>query len=353
MSKLRAAAISFASGHPGSYTGGLADHPDVDLVAVAEVPGETGRRDLAEAFARERAVPHYEDYVHMLDECRPDVVSLCVVPSRNPEVLVAAAERGIHILSEKPVAETLAAAERALGVVKAAGVVFSLDVPTACFTRPMADAQERAASGAIGEPLVAYCQFLQPKGPRYTYTVVDGKRIPTRYGELQNFGPYGYLAVAKAVKQRLRTVFARRDVFFYDHYRPAGLEDMCVATVTFERGAVANIVVGRTTTQSLPSTDFRLEVIGSAGSIAVDDGMGDKFEVWGPYADTGDPFERGGLAHQYYSPALAACYIDDVVAAIQSGRRPRIDVDDAVDIMRFVDGCVRSSEQGQPVHYSA
>ena len=352
MKKLRAAAISFASGHPGAYTGGLADHPDVEFVAVAEVPGETGRRDMAEAFAQERAVPHYEDYVQMLEECRPDVVSLCVAPSRNPEVITAAAQRGIHILSEKPVAATLADAERALDVVRAQGVVFSLDVPTACFTRPIADAQARVASGAIGEPRVAYCQFLQPKGPRYTYTLVDGKKIPPRYGELQNFGPYGFLAVSKALGQRLHTVFARRDVFFYDHYRAAGLEDLCVATVTFERGAVANIVVGRTTTQSLPSTDFRLEVIGSAGSIAVDDGMGDKFQVWGPYVDTGDPFERGGLAHQYYSPSPAAAYIQDVVAAIQSGRRPRIDVDDAVDIMRFVDGCMRSSEQGQAVGVS-
>jgi len=51
MTKLRAAAISFAGGHPQAYSGGLAGHPDVELVAVAEVPGETGRCEMAEAFA--------------------------------------------------------------------------------------------------------------------------------------------------------------------------------------------------------------------------------------------------------------------------------------------------------------
>jgi len=353
MSKLRAAGISFASGHPHAYIAGLADHPDVEFAAVAEVPGETDRRELAEAFAKERGVPHYEDYVEMLDRARPDVVSLCVPPSRNPEVVEAAAARGVHILSEKPVAETLTAAEQALATVRAAGVVFSLDAPAACFPRPLADAHARAASGAIGAPRVAYCHVLQPKGPRYTFTMVDGRKQPARFGELQNHGPYGFLAVAKALRQRPRIVFARRDVFFYDHYRPVDHEDMCVASVTFDGGAVANIVVGRTPTLSLPTTAFRLEIMGSRGSILVDDAMGDKFLIWGPFPDTDDPFERGGLAHQYYSQTPVDLYIDDVVTAIRTGRRPRIDVDDALDVMRFVDGCLRSSASGQPVRFEA
>ncbi len=349
MSKLRAAAISFASGHPHAYTGGLADHPDVEFVAVAEIPGAEDRRELAEAFAQERGVSHYDDYRVMLDEARPDIVSLCAPPERNPEVIEAAAARGAHILSEKPLAADLAAAERAVEAVRRAGVVFSLDVPTACFTRPLLDAHARAQAGAVGEPRVAYCHFLQPKGPRYTYTLVNGEKRPPRYGELQNFGPYGFLAVAKALGGKLKSVFARRDAFFYEHYRDAGLEDLCLASCVFDTGAAAHIVVGRTPTASMPTTDFRLEIIGSAGSILVDDAMGDKFLVWGPFEETGDPFERGGLDYAYYSPSAAQAYIDDVVAAARAGREPRITADDALEIMRFVDACERSSRAGQPV----
>lgn len=349
MSKLRAAAISFAGGHPEAYSGGLANHPEVELVAVAEVPGESARRELAEAFAETYGVPHVDGYVEMLDSLQPDVVSLCVPPARNAEVIVAAAERGIHILSEKPVADSLGGAERALAAVKASGVCFSLDVPNACFPRPLADAQARVASGGIGEPRVAYCHCLQPKGPRYTYTVVDGQKVTATYGELPNHGPYGFLAVSKAIGQRLRSVFARRSAFFYEHYRDVGHEDMCLATVTFAGGAVATIVVGRTPTLSLPTTEFRLEVIGSTGSVFVDDAMGDKFKIWGPFNEGKDPFERGGLAHQYYTPSHTELYINDVVDAILTGRQPRITVDDALDVVRFVDGCYRSVETGQPV----
>lgn len=351
MTKLRAAAISFAGGHPQAYSGGLASHPDVKLVGVAEVLGEPGRRDMAEAFAEQYGAPHFEDYAEMLDAVRPDVVSLCVPPARNAEVIIAAAERGVHILSEKPAADSLASAERALAAVKEAGVCFSLDVPNACFPRPLADAQARVASGGIGEPLVAYCHCLQPKGPRYTYTIVDGQKVTAKYGELPNHGPYGFLAVAKAVGQRLRSVFARRNAFFYEHYREVGHEDMCLATVTFDGGAVANIVVGRTPTLSLPTTEFRLEVMGSTGSVFVDDAMGDKFRIWGKFTEGDDPFERGGLAHQYYTPAHTELYINDVVEAILTGRQPRITANDALDVMRFVDGCYRSAETGQPVQF--
>ena len=44
-----------------------------------------------------------------------------------------------------------------------------------------------------------------------------------------------------------------------------------------------------------------------------------------------------------------ADHINDFVVAAREGRRPRIDADDALDVMRFVDGCLRSVESGEPV----
>lgn len=351
MQTLRAAGISFASGHPTAYTAFLADHPNVELIGVAEVPGATARSDMAAEFARRRGVPHWDDYVEMLDREAPDIVSLCVVPDRNPEVIRACAERGIHILSEKPLAMTLEDGEKALDVVEKSGVVFSLDIPNGCFTRPLEDAHAMARSGALGDIRVVYCQYLQNRGPRYTYAMVDGKKVPPQYGELPNFGPYGFLAASLATGQRMTSVFARRDVFFYEHYREAGHEDMCLASVTFEGGAVANIVIGRTPTKSLPTTDFRLEIIGSEGSVFVDDAMGDKGHVWGPYTQNGDPYEGGGLDYAYYSPVFGRHYIDDVVNAVLNGTQPRIGVDQARDCFRFIDGCCRSAETGQPVTF--
>ena len=351
--QIRAAAIGFASGHPNAYHGALARHPRVRLVGVAEVLGQASREALGREFAQANGLPYHEDYRAMLDHTPADMVSLCVTPALNPEVLADVARRGLHVISEKPVADSLAAAEQAISAVESAGVVFSLDAPAACFPRPIRTAHDMVTSGELGIPRVIYSQFLQPKGPRYAFTMEDGKKVAPVYGELQNFGPYAFLAASKAAGASLRSVFARRDAFFYEWYKDAGHEDLCLATAVFGGGTVANILVGRIPVLSLPATDLRLEVVCSKGTVLVDDGMGDKIVVWGPYADGSDPYEMGGVQHRYYSEDPVGAYIDDVVCAVLERRPPRITARDALDIMRFTEGCVQSSRQGQPVHYPA
>ena len=54
--------------------------------------------------------------------------------------------------------------------------------------------------------------------------------------------------------------------------------------------------------------DFRLEIIGSEGSVFVDDAMGDKEHVWAPYQSGDDPYEGGGLDYAYYSPPFGPRY---------------------------------------------
>ena len=349
MRRIKAAAISFAHGHPLNYTKTLACHDDVDFAAVAEVPGETRRTEMAKEFAAEINVPFFDDYREMADAIRPEIVSLCVSPDKNPDVIIEMARRGIHVLSEKPFAADIEKAREAVDEIRKSGVIFSLDIPTACFSRPVEEALQLTAAGSIGESRVAYCHFLQPKGPRYTYTYVNGIKIPAPYGELQNFGYYGFLLLTSLLRQRPLSVMARMDTFFYAHYRNSRQEDLCLATLTFSGGAVAHIVVGRTPTQSLPRTDFRIELIGETGAIMIDDAMGDKIRVWGPYSETADPYERGGLEEPYYSLDVISRYIDDVVSAIINETAPRITVEDAFSATAFIDACYTSAKSSKPV----
>lgn len=88
--------------HGDSY-GGL---DECDLVVCADVVPEH-----ASAFAAEYDLPEehvYEDYVTMLTEVRPDVVSVTVPPKLHTELVVGAARTGIPdaIHCEKPMAAT-------------------------------------------------------------------------------------------------------------------------------------------------------------------------------------------------------------------------------------------------------
>lgn len=109
--KYRVAAI----GHTGKGDYGHSldkvwlETPDVELVAVADAD-ETG---LAEAVTRLNNPKGYSDYRKMLDEAKPDFVSVCPRwPDQHCDMVVAAAERGVRgIYMEKPMCRTLAEAD--------------------------------------------------------------------------------------------------------------------------------------------------------------------------------------------------------------------------------------------------
>jgi predicted dehydrogenase len=82
--------------------------PEVDIVGVADTNSD-GRA----AAAKRLAAPHaFADYRKLLDETKPDIVSIC--PrwlDKHCEMVLAAAERGIHIYMEKPMCRTLEEAD--------------------------------------------------------------------------------------------------------------------------------------------------------------------------------------------------------------------------------------------------
>ncbi|SED90743.1 Predicted dehydrogenase [Arthrobacter alpinus] len=78
-----------------------------ELVAVCDT--DAGR--LAAASAA-HGVPGYSDVAALLDEVRPDVIHVCTPHNQHADPAIAALERGINVISEKPLASTLADGER-------------------------------------------------------------------------------------------------------------------------------------------------------------------------------------------------------------------------------------------------
>ncbi len=68
------------------------------IEVVAVVDGGSGR---AERFARP-GLAAYSDWRRMLDDLRPDSISVAVPPAAQREIVASAIGRGIHVLCEKP-----------------------------------------------------------------------------------------------------------------------------------------------------------------------------------------------------------------------------------------------------------
>ena len=100
------------------------------LQAAAKIPDLriVGLADLDVARAKERAaefsladVVIAEDVSTLLDRARPDVLFDVVVPSARHDVVAAGLAAGCHVLSEKPMAETLVDARDLVARAEAAG----------------------------------------------------------------------------------------------------------------------------------------------------------------------------------------------------------------------------------------
>ncbi len=113
---LRAAVIGIGSmgrNHARVY----AQLEHAPLVAVADADPKA-----LEPIARTYKVKTYTDYEQMLDEAKPDLVSVAVPTRFHCEVATAVARRGVHVFLEKPIAGTVEDGQQIVDCARAAGV---------------------------------------------------------------------------------------------------------------------------------------------------------------------------------------------------------------------------------------
>ena len=124
------------------------DH--AELVGVCDVDPTT-----AERTAQRCGVPGFTDHRRLLAELRPDVVHDCTPHDQHAPVLLGCLAAGAHVLTEKPLAHSLAAGRQ---MVEAAARHPALKVGV-CFQNryngPVVAAQELIDSGELGAVLGA------------------------------------------------------------------------------------------------------------------------------------------------------------------------------------------------------
>lgn len=91
--------------------------PDVELVGVADAAPE-----VAAATARRYGTRAYADYQQLLDEQKPDAVTVAVPTFDHLAVALQVIERGIHLLIEKPISFTVDEGRRIIAAAEQAGV---------------------------------------------------------------------------------------------------------------------------------------------------------------------------------------------------------------------------------------
>jgi predicted dehydrogenase len=122
--------------------------------------------DLDPALARSRADEHGwanaaagDDLGAVLAATRPDLVFDVVVPAARAQVVETALAHGCHVLSEKPMATSLAEAERLIGLARRAGRQHGV-VQNRRWLPGIRRARALLRSGALGDLTAVHCDFF-------------------------------------------------------------------------------------------------------------------------------------------------------------------------------------------------
>ena len=139
--------LSFAHHHAESYVPNLRAIPGVELIGIADEEAERARHnaDLFDTIL----FPTYE----ALLAARPDGVIICSENSKHRALTEMAAQAGVHVLCEKPLATTLADAQAMIDVCRQAGVILMTAFPMR-FSAPAAQVRESLRAGDLGQ---IYC----------------------------------------------------------------------------------------------------------------------------------------------------------------------------------------------------
>jgi len=312
-------------------------------------------RDKAEQFAAKFGIPAvYTDYREMLENAELDAVSNVTIDAMHAPVALAVIERRLHVLSEKPLATTLADARAMAEAAERAGVINMVN-----FSYRNASGLQQAAievrTGAIGALRHVEASYLQSWlvnrawGNWRTDTGLTW-RLSTAHGSGGVLGDIGchIYDMTTLLAGDITEIDCRLQTFskgvpedtIGDYVLDAN--DSFVSIVTFANGALGTVHSSRWAVGQANS--LRVRVFGDSGGIEVDlDRAGDEYRICAGTDDiqsfTWKPVKCKPTPNNF----------ERFITAIRSGQQDPSDFANGARIQAYLHCSALSSERRAPV----
>jgi predicted dehydrogenase len=305
----------------------------------------------AEQFAKKYGASHvFTDVRDVLSLKGLDAVGIAIPNYLHASVAIQAMEAGLNVFCEKPMATTLADAERMVATAKRTGKKLMIDMSNRF--RPVSQAAHKMlARGEFGDVYYARSCWIRRRGMPVIHFDATGSmgrgawfvsKEKAGGGALADIGvhvldltwwlmggPKPTRVLASAYRNLCQEEFAKRGVL-------CDVDELTAAMVKFENGASAFFDVSWAANQEQP---FNVRIFGTQGG----------FELDPPAVHKG---EKGAFVDAKVEPTP-----DDTVTAyrhfIDCLRYPEQPMtasgEECLGVMRMLDGIRRSAESGQEV----
>ena len=346
MKKIRVGIIGAGWIVPYHIKGYQALGDKVEILAVADVSGEKARQLSKEADIKNT----FTDYHDLLKLKQIDVVDICLPTHLHAEVVIAACEKGKHVLCEKPFAATVEDCDKMIEAAKRANVLL-MPVHNCIFFPPILKAYKVLKQGEIGKPLIYRASHICGyPGGSIGYLKKNYRGEKAKGGGAIIEGGVHSIYIAERFMGRISEVSAKLTRFSSDNF---DIENGGVVLLRFRSGAVGTITIY----WGAGYGDDGKEMIGTKGAIIIN-GIEGQILRQPPLGIYRDPKALGHHVRDE-SQSWEFPYVDfdwnqsftNIIAhfidCIQDKKKPIVTAEDGRSAIKVVQAIYQSAKQGK------
>ena len=338
------------------HAAALAGLAEAEFVAVCDAIPER-----ADAFAARFAVRPFADVPAMIREAGVEAIIVGTPHPQHAAPTILAANAGVHVLVEKPLAANLADCDAMLAAARAGGVTLGV-ISQRRFYEPVRRVKDAIDAGKIGRPALGVFQMYSWRDPSYYESDPWRGRWDTEGGGvLVNQSPHAldillwFMGPAVEVFGRWANV----------NHPAVEVDDTAVATIRFANGGLGSAVAS---VSQRPGLYTKIHVHGSNGaSVGVETDRGSTFiagvstiaepplnDVWTIPGEEHLLAEYQAVDRERFSGIDATVYyharqIRDFLVAVRENRSPAVSGEDGRAVVALITGIYESARDGRPV----
>lgn len=319
---------------------------ELEIVAVCDVLEEKMEELLAKyGLEKDESIKRYTDYKKMVDELKPDLVSIATESGIHAEIALHCIDKGVNLIIEKPMAMSIEDANKIINLAEEKNVKVS-----AChqnrFNVAIQKLRKAVESGRFGKLSHGSIHVRWNRNAGYYEQAPWRGTWEQDGGALMNQCIHGIDLLRWMMGDEIEEIYGATRQQFHDYLEA---EDVGMAVIKFKNGAIGTI---EGTTNVFPKNlEETLYIFGENGTVKIGGTSTNNIDVWDFAVETEEDQQNKGLEEEtsnVYGNGHTSLFAD-VMDAIENDRKPYVDAVAGRNALEVVLSIYKSQKTAMPV----
>ncbi|MGM9987349.1 MAG: Gfo/Idh/MocA family protein [Bacillaceae bacterium] len=318
---------------------------NLEVVAVCDILPYAIDALIVKHDLQNTEIKRYQDYKLMLDECKPELVSIATESGSHADIALYCIEKGIHVIIEKPMAMNMEDAEKIIKLSNEKNVKVSASHQNR-FNVAIQELRKAIEANRFGRLSHGSIHVRWNRNKGYYDQAPWRGTWKDDGGCLMNQCIHGIDLLRWMFGDEVEEVYGTTRQQFHDYLEA---EDVGMAVLKFKNGAIATI---EGTTNVYPKNlEETLYVFGEKGTVKIGGTSTNNIDVWDFEHETEEDRNKKGLEEQtsnVYGNGHTSLFAD-MIDAIMNDRIPYVDAVAGKNALEIVLAIYKSQKTGMPV----